>query len=149
MPRIITITMNPSLDLSTLVDRFVAGRKLRCGPARVDPGGGGINVSRVIRELGGESVRLATIGGHSGKALADLLREGGVTPRRIPMAGAMRRNLAIAERETGRQFRFVLPGPLVRGSEWRRALARIQGLLGRGDRLVESGSLPPGIPADF
>ena len=54
MPLVATLTMNPALDLSTTTNRVEHTHKLRCGPARYDPGGGGINVARVIRVLGGE-----------------------------------------------------------------------------------------------
>ena len=57
MPGIITVTPNPAIDISTSVSEVLPLQKLRCGPARRDPGGGGINVARVIRRLGGAATR--------------------------------------------------------------------------------------------
>ncbi len=73
MKSILTITMNPTIDLSMQVDRVVAHQKLRCESPRYDPGGGGINVSRVIRELDGESHALYPCGGSTGDMLSQLL----------------------------------------------------------------------------
>ena len=66
MTPILTITTNPAVDLSTAVAKVVAGPKLRCGPPRWDPGGGGINVARAIRKLGGDAVALVAVGGTLG-----------------------------------------------------------------------------------
>ena len=57
MNDILTVTLNPALDLSTATDRVIAGPKLRCDPVAVDPGGGGINVARVVQALGGPNGR--------------------------------------------------------------------------------------------
>ncbi len=67
MRPIITLTMNPAVDVTTSVDELVPCTKLRCARSRYDPGGGGVNVSRTIRELGGESTALvlALAGGPS------------------------------------------------------------------------------------
>ena len=66
MRDILTVTLNPALDLATSVDSVVPGVKLRCGPARTDPGGGGINVSRAIALLGGTSRCLVALAGRNG-----------------------------------------------------------------------------------
>ncbi|MCE8472751.1 PfkB family carbohydrate kinase, partial [Rhodovulum sulfidophilum] len=73
MHDILTVTLNPTVDLSTSVAHVVPGDKLRCAPPVTDPGGGGINVSRAIRLLGGESLALVALGGHNGDKLRALL----------------------------------------------------------------------------
>ena len=88
MAGIVTVTLNPALDVSTSVDRVVAERKLRCGPPHAEPGGGGLNVSRAIRELGGESLALYLAGGPTGERLHELLEQAGVRHRALPTAGA-------------------------------------------------------------
>ena len=78
---ILTITINPALDVTTSVGRVVAEHKMRCGPTRLDPGGGGINVSRAIRNLGGTSTALFAAGGPTGQAYRELIEDEGVTAR--------------------------------------------------------------------
>jgi 6-phosphofructokinase 2 len=148
-PPIATVTMNPAIDLSASVGRVVADRKLRCGAPRFEPGGGGINVARAIWKLGGEAVAVYPAGGPAGRLLADLLSREGVAQIVVSVAGWTRENLNILEQETGRQFRFVLPGPRLDEGEWRRCLDALEALHPFPRFLVASGSLPPGVPEDF
>jgi 6-phosphofructokinase 2 len=71
--KIVTLTMNPAIDKSSAVPQVVAAWKLRCEPPEYEPGGGGINVSRVLRKLGGDSVAFYPAGGLAGRMLSDLL----------------------------------------------------------------------------
>ncbi|MGE5277520.1 MAG: 1-phosphofructokinase family hexose kinase [Acidobacteriota bacterium] len=146
---IATVTMNPAVDVSTRVARVLAERKMRCGPPRYEPGGGGINVARAIRKLGGEASALFPAGGPAGRLLEDLLSREGVPKISIPIESWTRENLNVLEEETGRQFRFVLPGPALRVEEWRRCFEAIEGFEPFPAFLVASGSLPPGVPEDF
>ena len=75
---ILTITLNPALDYSTSVDEMVPEVKLRCSDPHIDPGGGGINVARAIRQLGGQAVALIAIGGATGAQLLQRLTIEGV-----------------------------------------------------------------------
>lgn len=146
---ILTVTINPALDVTTSVGQVVAEHKMRCGPTRLDPGGGGINVSRAIRNLGGMAIALYAAGGPTGQAYRQLLEDEGVTARAIRVAGSTRESFTVDETETGRQFRFVLQGPELAGSEWRAVLAALAEELPSGGYVVASGSLPPGVPDDF
>ena len=148
-PPIATVTMNPAVDVSTRVGRVLAERKMRCGPPRYEPGGGGINVARAVRKLGGEASALFPAGGPAGRLLQDLLSREGVPKIPIPIESWTRENLNVLEEETGRQFRFVLPGPTLREEEWRRCFQAIEGFDPFPAFLVASGSLPPGVPEDF
>lgn len=146
---ILTLTMNPALDLSTRTDAVRPGRKLRCGPTRIDPGGGGVNVSRAIRNLGGASEAVLPLGGATGERYRVLLGATGLEPAIVPIDEATRENITIDETSTGEQYRFVLPGPELREQEWRSCLSVLQERLPTGGYLVASGSLPPGVPAEF
>ena len=146
---IVTLTMNPALDVSTSVDRVVSERKLRCGPSRFDPGGGGVNVARAIRNLGGSSLAIYPLGGPTGQAYRGFAEEAGVVVRVIAIQENTRESFTIDERSTGEQYRFVLRGPNLRESEWRACLAAVRDHLPQGGYLVASGSLPPGVPVDF
>ncbi|ACH40231.1 6-phosphofructokinase, putative [Citrifermentans bemidjiense Bem] len=149
MKTIVTITMNPAIDKSATVDHVVAERKLYCSEPLFEPGGGGINVSRAVRKLGGESLALYPSGGHSGQTLRLLLDQEGLTHRPIEVAGWTRENLIVLESATGQQYRFGMPGPDLSAKEWQACLEQIFAGGARPDYLVASGSLPPGVPQDF
>jgi len=144
-----TLTLNPSLDLSTSVDSIEPWRKLRCETAQLDPGGGGINVARVVQTLGGRSLSVAALGGHVGSEVAASLRRQGVPLRRVRTSHGTRQNFAVTERSTGRQFRFIQGGDPMTPAEWRRCL-EVTATAARAARcVVASGSLPLGVPDDF
>lgn len=146
---VITLTMNPALDLSTTVDTIVPYQKLRCGPVRRDPGGGGINVSRVVTRLGGRSIAVFPAGGPTGQALEQLVNAEGVAIRVVRIAGDTREDFTVFENETGNQFRFVTPGPVIAEEDWRAIIGAFESLLEGNGFAVVSGSLPPGAPDDF
>jgi 6-phosphofructokinase 2 len=146
---IVTLTMNPALDLSTSTDRVVSEHKLRCGPTHLDPGGGGINVSRLIHLFGGESLAIYTIGGLTGSALRHMLDVEGVSSRAVPITGTTRQSFTVDETATGSQFRFVLQGPELTEPEWHACLTAVRQTMRHGGYIVASGSLPPGVPDDF
>lgn len=146
---IVTLTMNPALDVSTAVDDLVPSVKLRCGPERLDPGGGGLNAARLIARLCGDVLAVYTTGGGTGEQIQRLLEEDGVPQRVIQVEGETRQSLAVAERRSGLQYRFVLPGPTLTAEEGHAALDAVLREIGEGSLVLASGSLPPGVPADF
>ncbi|PIU53381.1 MAG: phosphofructokinase [Deltaproteobacteria bacterium CG07_land_8_20_14_0_80_60_11] len=147
--KIATLTMNPAIDKSSAVNQVVAEWKLRCEPPAYEPGGGGINVSRAIRKLGGDSVALYPAGGLAGQMLSDLLYGEGLQHQPMSIAGVTRENFTVLEKSTGQQYRFGMPGPTLTEAELRRCLEELSGLLPQADYLVASGRLPPGVPANF
>ena len=146
---IVTLTMNPALDVSSDVERVLPERKLRCGPSTLHPGGGGINVARAIRNLGGSARAVYPVGGPDGEVYRRLAEESGVEGHVIPIDGNTRENFTISETSSGRQYRFVLPGPHLSEAEWQACLSAVADRLPRGGYLIASGSLPPGVPEDF
>jgi 6-phosphofructokinase 2 len=149
MQRILTVTLNPALDLSTSVERMLANRKLRCAGATLEPGGGGVNVSRVIRRFGGRSTAFVALGGPTGRTLRELMEREGLDIAEFPVAGSTRQDVTVDETARGRQYRLVLQGPRWSGKEVSAALDEIERLAARHDYVVATGSLPPGVPADF
>jgi 6-phosphofructokinase 2 len=151
MPRILTITLNPAVDMTTATPEVVPGRKLRCDPPRIDPGGGGVNVSRVIVELGGATTALVAIAGVTGAMIRSLLGAARIDAIFIEAAGMTRQSFAVHDRSGGGQYRFVLPGPTQDAAFAERCLATVGDLLATGmfPYVVASGSLPPGVPDDF
>jgi len=147
MHPIATLTLNPALDLSTTTEKVEPMHKLRCGPARYDPGGGGINVARVVKRLGGEATAVYPAGGPYGDMIHRSLDAVGLAQRVVPIAGMTRESLTVDESSTGRQFRFVMPGPTLSAEELRRCLEAVAGLEPLPAFLVASGGYPPGAPA--
>lgn len=149
MTTILTITLNPTVDFATTAPHVLPGPKLRCSEAEFDPGGGGINVARAVRMLGGEATALIAIGGPTGAQLLELLAfEGGSTVA-IQGPGETRRSVSVIDESTGEQFRFVMPGPVWGESDVDRALAAVDRAAGAGSLVVLSGSQPPGVAKDF
>ena len=149
MAGILTLTVNPALDKSCPVERVVPDSKLRCGVLRLDPGGGGINVARVIRRLGGDPLAVYPAGGPTGFLLADLLDRERIRHRPLPIEGWTREDFTATETETGRQYRFVLQGPTLSAREWQACLDAVGQAPPSTGIVVASGSLPPGVPEDF
>lgn len=147
MKTIVTLTLNPSIDGSAETDVVRPIHKIRTSDERYDPGGGGINVARVIRELGGPVLAVYLAGGATGGVLDDLLDAAMVARRRIPIRDHTRISHAVFERSSGQEYRFVPAGPLVMAREWRAILDTLEDL--DCDYLVASGSLPRGVPDEF
>ena len=146
---VVTLTMNPAIDVTTSVALVMPDVKLRCETPCYEPGGGGVNVARAIRQLGGDALALFPAGGPAGALLDQRLTEEGVCHRTLPITGWTRQNVNITESSTGRQFRFVMPGPCLVEAEWEQVLAQLDALEPPPRFLVASGSLPPGVPVDF
>lgn len=147
MPTIATLTMNPTIDVSYDVDVVAPTDKLRSHGESYDPGGGGINVARVFVRLGGNAECHYLSGGATGVALDGLLDLHQLVRRPVRISGATRVACNVHERVSGQEFRFIPPGPLVTETEWQACLQQLAAVT--CDYLVASGSLPPGVPADF
>jgi 6-phosphofructokinase 2 len=130
--------------VSTSVDRVSPTQKLRCSAARRDPGGG-INVARVVRRLGSDATAIYPRGGATGELLIRLIEHEGIAID----TSQIDQDFSVQEETTGKQFRFVLPGPVLLESEWQACLDTLSAFGGRPDFVVASGSLPPGVPPDF
>jgi len=141
--------MNPAIDKSSSVGHVIAERKLYCKTPLFEPGGGGINVTRVIKKLGGESVALYPSGGPTGEMLRLLFEQEGLNHRPVPFNGWTRENLVILEESTGQQYRFGMPGPQLSEAEWQQCLYELSSIKSKPEFIVASGSLPPGVPEDF
>ena len=145
--RIVTLTLNPAIDLSSDAGTVVHTRKVRTTNERIEPGGGGINVARVLSRLGADVEAIFLAGGVTGRVLDELLASAGIARRMIGIADDTRLSVTIVETSTGHEFRFVPEGPDVTEAE---ADAVFQAASNAEcDYLVASGSLPPGMADDF
>lgn len=149
MADIVTLTINPSIDTSTSVNRVAPIHKLRCAAPHRDPGGGGINVARVAIRFGADVKSLCAAGGVTGELLRRLIDREGVPNLVIQVSEETRESFTVFEDATGREHRFVLPGPELREEEWRQYLSALAGLEDRPRFIVASGSLSPAVPSDF
>lgn len=146
---IVTLTVNPALDLSTSIDELRPFSKLRCSGERRDAGGGGINVARVAARLGARPLAVFPAGGPIGSYLADIVATEGIESLVVPIAGNTREDVTVTETKSGQQFRFVLAGPHLSRKEWQRAASEFSACLTPSTLAVASGSLAPGVPEDF
>lgn len=146
---ILTLTINPSLDKFTSIGQVVPNDKLRCDTPIYQAGGGGINVSRAIRQLGGSSRAIFTCGGSNGQKVKMIMEDKTIPHQAIPIEGATRENFTVFEDNASRVFRFVLPGPRLIESEWKAALCALEDYSPKPDYIVASGSIPDGTPQDF
>ena len=146
---IATVTLNPSLDRTVTVEELVVDETNRWTSLRRDPGGKGINVSRVIHELGGETIAYGFIGGIDGETLKHLLKQHKVPFDFTPIKGEVRSNFIITDSKTRRQTRIDAPGPNISRDELRKLIDKITRIKPKPDFLVFAGSVPPGVPADI
>ena len=148
MSSIITITPNPCIDISAFVPTLLPEKKLHCTALKKEPGGGGINVSRVIKRLGAETTAMYLAGGYTGDYFTSMLHAEKVDTLVINIENHTRENFVVAEGTTRLQYRFGMPGPVVKETEWKKCLDKLSSL-NNMEYIVASGSLTNGIPQDF
>lgn len=146
---ILTITLNPAIDKSAVVDKMIPGKKLRCRNIIREPGGGGINVSKALKELGGHSRALFPAGGANGMLLTGMLEREGITYAAMNITSETREDFTILEESSQNQYRFIMPGASLSETEMQRCLDAIMVIQPTPGIVVASGSLPPGVPDDF
>jgi 6-phosphofructokinase 2 len=147
MKLIVTLSLNSSVDVQWEVDEMVPVRKLRSSAPLQFPGAGGINVARVIKTLGGQSIAIHTAGWFTGHFFREMVEAHGLLTRTIPIAGATRTSATIYERSSGQEFRITPPGPELTEQEWQNCLSALSDY--QTDYVVLTGSLPLGVPSDF
>src|SRR5215203_795215 len=146
MPKIITVAFNPTIDKTTSITALVPEKKLRCAQPTFEPGGGGINVARAIKKLGGEATAVYPAGGYSGKFLKVLLDEEKIESLVVETARHTRENMIVLDASSNLQYRFGMPGQELSKDEWQRCVQLVEET--DSEYIVASGSLPPGVPAD-
>lgn len=147
MPLILTLSLNPTIDVSSEAEVVRHTHKTRTENEVFEPGGGGINVSRVVCELGAETLAVCLAGGASGVLLDELLAQIGLPRRIIPVDGNTRIALMVYERSTGQEYRFIPSGPRINPDEVEACLAALEDA--SFDCLVASGSVPAGCAPDI
>jgi 1-phosphofructokinase len=144
---VITVTPNPALDRTLRVDELVFGGIARVQDTQEDPGGKGINVSRVLRQFGCPTMALGIVGGSIGRSLVQALAALSIPSDFIRVPGETRTNLTVTDGE--REIKANEPGPSVSLAAVDALLARVRQRARRSSAVVLSGSLPPGVPAEL
>lgn len=143
MPRLITLTPNPTYDFAVDAPKVEPNRKLRCINPESHPGGGGLNVARAATRLGADALAIFTTGGLYGSALKELVAEEGVAMRTVAVSGETRLAFHVRDASTNDEYRFNLPGAPLSAAERAAFLAALSDEARAGDIIVGSGSLPP------
>ena len=121
---------------------------MKCTPPVFEPGGGGINVARAIKKLGGRVTAIYLAGGYSGKFLTQLLESDEIPSIVIETRQHTRENMIVLDTSTNLQYRFGMPGPTIYENEWQQILTEIE-KINDAEFIVASGSLPDGVPTNI
>ena len=148
MENVLTITLNPAIDVSTTIPSLLPEKKLRCSAPLFEPGGGGVNVSRVLHKLGYSSIAMFMAGGHTGKFFTSLVEKEGIETLVVSIEGSTRQNLIVHDASNDLQYRFGMPGPAIQENEWRHCLDRLREVKDFTYAVI-SGSNPSGVPPEF
>ncbi len=144
---IFTLTLNPSLDRYLYVNRLIEDDTVRVSEIKDYPAGKGVDVSRVINELGGHSVAIMPVGGESGTRLCRMLDEEGVVYASVLIPGETRMNIIIQEPD--HQYRLSMKGPEIAQPDIDKALKTVSTLIHDGDYLILTGTPPSGVREDI
>lgn len=142
---IVTITFSPCIDKSTSIKKLVPDKKLQCMAPKLEPGGGGINVARAIKKLGGEATAIFPSGGYTGKYFNHLLEQENIHSVIIETQNETRENIIIMDEAENCQYRFGMPGTPLTADEWKDCLHAVMEI-DDISFIIASGSLPPGVP---
>jgi len=149
LQQIATITLNPSLDRTITVPGLKVNESNRWTSVHYYAGGKGIDVSRAIHEMGGQTTAYGFIGGHEGRSLEILLDEEGVLFSFTPIRQETRVNFVISDTKASQQTIINAPGPRISKRELERFLNKLRGIYPSLKLMVASGSVPPGVPVDI
>lgn len=146
---VITVTLNPAMDKTVVLRGLQVGEVNRLVSTRNDMGGKGINVSKVLNEFKVSSIAMGFLGGALEEVFRRQLKMLGITDRFISVTGETRTNIKIVDEENKTYTDLNEKGPLVSEQEVRTFINVYEELLHKGDLVVLSGGLCPGVPKDF
>ncbi len=148
MSSIVTITFSPCIDKSTSITSLVPEKKLHCSTPKLEPGGGGINIARAIKKLGGEAIAIFPSGGYTGKYFNHLLEKENIPSVIIETNNETRENIIVFDESSTNQYRFGMPGTALNDNEWKQCLTAVE-KINDIEFIIASGSLPPGVPSNI
>jgi len=148
MSNIVTVTFSPCIDKTTSVKKLLPDKKLHCAAPKLEPGGGGINVARAIKKLGGNATVIFPSGGYTGKYFNHLLEAENIHAVIIEIQNETRENIIVLDEAENAQYRFGMPGTNLSDAEWMQCLKAVEEIKDISF-IVASGSLPPGVPLNI
>ena len=146
---IFTVTLNPALDKEYQVPELIIDEIMRMSHSRIDFGGKGFNVSRMLQSLGEDSIALGFVGGHTGDIIVAGLRGLGINVDPSPIVGETRTNISIVGKADSHYVKINEKGPSVSADEVNALLEKIKTLVHPDDIWVLAGSLPANVPEDI
>ena len=146
---IYTVTLNPTLDITYVLEKIQFGEPVTAEQVIKTPGGKGINVSRALRAMGTDTVAMSMVGGHVGDEVLDLLQQEGLILQIVRIKNETRTNVVVLGRSDGSELVIRAAGPPVEKTETERISNMVFQIAQTPEILVLSGSLPPGISEDI
>lgn len=141
---IVTVTMNPAIDKTVEIERLQAGGLNRIRKVEYDAGGKGINVSKTICELGGESLATGFLGGNAGKTIENVLNEKNIRNDFLWVEGETRTNTKVFE-ENGAVTELNEPGPVINEEQLEALKRKLLGYAAADTLFILAGSIPNGV----
>lgn len=145
---IITVTLNPAIDKTIDVTKFLHGGLNRIQRVEYDAGGKGINVSKTIRELGGDSIATGFLAGNNGKTIRSVLEQSGIYCDFVEAEGETRTNTKVVEPD-GTLTELNEPGPKITEKDLHLLKDKLLKYADQENIFVFSGSIPKGVPKDI
>ena len=141
---IITVTMNPAIDKTVEIEQLVPNGLNRIQKVEYDAGGKGINVSKTIHELGGESLAMGFLGGNAGKTIENVLTSWNIQHDFIWVEGETRTNTKVFEKSGG-VTELNEPGPVINEARVEELIQKICEHTDKETLVVLAGSIPAGV----
>ncbi len=144
---IVTVTMNPAIDKTIDVESLQVGKLNRILRVEQDAGGKGINVSKTIKALGGESIATGFLGGNAGRSIENVLNGLGITTDFVQVNGETRTNTKVIEASSD-LTELNEPGVVITEGQLEALIQKLEGYAKEDTLFVLAGSLPAGVPKD-
>lgn len=145
---IATVTLNPALDKSIYIDRLRPNDANRITKTETDAGGKGVNASRVLKELGSETLALGFLGGQTGSFIEHVLNDEGIPTDFVHVGSDTRTNIAVQEASGSPPTTLNEPGAPFTEDEYAELVAKVAEAARRSSMVIFGGSLPPAASAD-
>lgn len=144
---IVTVTMNPAIDKTLDIDTFEHGGLNRISHVEIDAGGKGINVSKTIHALGGESIVTGFVAGNNGRTIENVMKELNITSDFVEVKGETRTNTKVYE-TSGDLTELNEPGPEISEDDLQTLIKKLEGYADENTLFVLAGSIPRGVEKD-
>jgi 1-phosphofructokinase len=145
-PDVVTVTLNPAIDLTVALDRFVVGAVQRASAAVSTCGGKGVNVAGCLADWGARAAATGVLGRSNDGAFADFFASKGIADRFVRVSGETRTNIKIADRASGDTTDVNLPGLTVSDGVFDAVRAALMRCVAPRRPVVLAGSLPESMP---